>query len=318
MLQIPPVSFNHLYIVLDTRTYRAILASDFLRTAFPGIEQRATLTSTGETWSGAYFYCQDTYLELFGSGNKPIPGSSEQTGHWQAGAAEGWAGLAFSTQQPGGSDIVREAYTDAFQHEPFHELRKLRANEETINWFYTVRLADQLGLGSFESWLMEYHPAIFAHKGIPLPESGELTTRAYLSAWNKERVIPIAADVNGKHNAGKPTAAPSPGPLPPPQPIFSNLIGATIHMDARRAELFAGVLTLLGYAKSVRDDILVLEKEDFTLQIYPTSAAPTGYRLSALRLAMSRPSVAPMTFLFAPTSRLLLNEDQTADWFFGK
>jgi len=33
---------------------------------------------------------------------------------------------------------------------------------------------------------------------------------------------------------------------------------------------------------------------------------------------MIRPSVAPITFVFAPGSRLILNEDLTADWIFGE
>ena len=54
---LPPVLFNHLYVVLDEKTYRAVLGSDFLRTAFPGFERRASTTAAGEKWSGAYFYC---------------------------------------------------------------------------------------------------------------------------------------------------------------------------------------------------------------------------------------------------------------------
>src|SRR5690242_19117475 len=106
---LPPVYFNHLYLVLDDKTYRAVQGSDFLRSAFPGRERRATLTAAGESWSGAYFYCQDNYLEIFGSGNGPITGSATRGGHWQAGAQQGWAGLAFSTDQIGGAAAVREA-----------------------------------------------------------------------------------------------------------------------------------------------------------------------------------------------------------------
>ena len=73
---LPPVFFNHLYVVLDDKTYRAIMGSDFLQIAFPGKEKRATLTAAGETWSGAYFYCQDNYLEFFGSGSNPVSGSA--------------------------------------------------------------------------------------------------------------------------------------------------------------------------------------------------------------------------------------------------
>src|SRR5512138_3407951 len=186
-ISLPPVVFNHLYVVVDDKTYHAIQGSDFLQAAFPGKEKRATLTAAGETWSGTYFYCQDNYLEFFGSGNGPVTGEPSRSGHWQSGAQEGWAGLAFSTDRPGGVPAVRQVVQKAYGYEPFYELRKMHAGNNDINWFYHVRLAEQLGLGSFDAWAMEYHPDVFAYKGIPIPENGELTRLAYLSQWNKER-----------------------------------------------------------------------------------------------------------------------------------
>ncbi len=344
-LSLPPVYFNHLYVVLDDKTYRAIQGSDFLQIAFPGKEKRSTLTAAGETWSGTYFYCQDNYLEFFGSGNGPVTGSASQSGHWQAGAQEGWAGLAFSTDQPGGVNAIRQALRGAFGYEPFYELRKMQAGDKTINWFYHVKLAEPLGLGSFDSWVMEYHPDVFAYKGIPLPPAGELSRLAYLSPWNKPREPmkekePVKssgakAAVTGEEpgSAQTPaapksesgsrtparstprTAASRPEPLP--QPVFSRVTGATLHIDAHRAERFARILALLGYTKSDQDKALTLTAHGFTLRILPEDAGPAGYRLSSLCLAMSRPSVAPMTFVFAPGSKLVLNEDQTAVWEFG-
>ena len=163
---LPPINFNHLYVVLDDKTYRAIQASDFLCIAFPGMERRSTGTAAGETWTGTYFYCQDNYLELFGA----------STGkHWTPRAAEGWAGLAFSSDQPGGAAAVRQRLEEAFGYAPYTKLRQLKAGARTINWFHYVRLAESLGLESFDAWVMEYHPDIFAHKGLVIPPTGELT-----------------------------------------------------------------------------------------------------------------------------------------------
>ena len=344
-VSLPPVAFNHLYVVLDDKTYRAIQGSDFLQIAFPGKEKRSTLTAAGETWSGTYFYCQDNYLEFFGSGNGPVTGNATRGGHWQTGAQQGWAGLAFSTDQPGGVAAVRQALQEAFRTKPFSELRQMRAGQQTINWFYHVRLAELLGLGSFESWVMEYHPDVFAYKGIPLPPTGELTRLAYLSPWNKERTpsraLETSQETGRAQEAGKVLdeagSSPDPGPrktesgsrtpartaprsTPRPEiaaPVFSRVIGATLHLDPPRAERFAAILTLLGYTKESKNEAITLSAHGFTLRILPEEIAPGGYRLSALRLSMSRPSVAPMTFVFAPGSKLILNEDLTADWLFG-
>ncbi len=347
---LPPIFFNHLYVVLDDKTYRAVQGSDFLRIAFPGLERRSTLTAAGETWYGTYFYARDNYLEFFGSGTGPVSGASARSGHWQAGAQEGWAGLAFSTDRPGGAYAVRDAVREALGYEPYSELRQLRVDDHSIDWFYNVKLAERLSLGSFDSWVMEYHPDIFHHKGIPTPASGELSRQAYLSPWNKERVRPKSIPMEGSAGAssrsgvkGLNTAEESgvnqsligtdltagplqsdakavPGEAVPGtsnQPVFSGITGATLHMDFHRAERYAEILRLLGFQQAQSGDGLALSANGFTLTIRPEETAPGGYRLSAVRLAMTRPSVSPMTFVFAPRSRLILNDDLTADWFFG-
>lgn len=282
---LPPVFFNHLYVVLDDKTYRAIQASDFLLTAFPGVERRATRTAAGETWSGTYYYGRDNYLELFGQ-------STSQ--HWFPNASSGWAGLAFSTDAPGGVEAVKERVQSMLGYEPFHELRRLIAPDKTVNWFYHVKLAERLGLESFDSWVMEYHPEIFAHKAISLPPSANPTREAYLSGWNRPD--------NRKSS-----------------PVFNRVIGATMNLDERRAGKFGQILQALGYEQKVETGQVVLSANGFslTIRITPGEAAPPGYRISCIKLEMARPSVAPMTFVFAPGSRLVLKEDMTAEWCFG-
>lgn len=290
---LPPIFFNHLYIVLDDKTYRAIQASDFLRSAFSGREQRSTITASGERWSGTYYYCQDNYLEFFG----------ESTGlHWRTGAQEGWAGLAFSTDKPGGVNAVRERIREEFGFEPFYELRKLTMGERNVNWFHYVRLAEQVGLESFDSWVMEYHPDIFKIKGITQANSGDLTRRAYLSPWNSSNGA--APRLENQRSV----------------PVFSRVIGATFNMNPDSANLYSKVLQSLGYSQKEEAGQILLSANGFTLRICIQSeeAAAPGYRLSSLRLEMLRPSVAPITFVFAPGSRLILNDDLTADWLFGE
>jgi len=293
MIDLPPIFFNHLYIILDDRTYRAIQASGFLRTAFPGWEQRTTVTAAGETWSGTYYYCQENYLEFFG----------ESTGkHWQSKAKEGWAGLAFSSDRSGGVDAVRRRMQEVLGYEPFSELRKLNVKGNPVNWFYTVRLAEAVGLESFDSWVMEYHPDIYQLKGIELPAGGELTRRAYLSPWNPGTPASPAHDRRQTI------------------PVFSKVIAATIKMSASQAARYSRIIQELGYALKQETGQILLSAHDFslTIRLQPEAAIPAGYRLSSLRLEMAGPSIAPVTFVFPPRSRMVLNEDLTADWLFGE
>jgi hypothetical protein len=290
---LPPIFFNHLYIVLDDKTYRAIQASDFLHSAFPGRELRSTHTAAGETWSGLYYYCQDNYLEFFG----------ESTGlHWLSGAQIGWAGLAFGSDQPGGVEAVRSQIAARTSIQPFYELRQLIVGDQNINWFHYVRIAEQLGLDSFDSWVMEYHPDIFDLKGIPLPASGELSRRAYLSQWNREGSSPASRE---KRRSA---------------PVFSRVIGATVNMSPGHASHYSKILQNLGYVLKEETGQVILSGKNFiiTIRMQSEEATPPGFRMSSLRLEMIRPSVSPITFVFAPGSRLVLNADLTADWFFGE
>jgi hypothetical protein len=320
----PEITFNHLYVVLDHKTYRSIIHSHYLQSAFSGMELRSTRTAAGETWSGAYYYCQDTYLEFFGSGGSPLTGAPARSGHWHPGAQEGWAGLAFTVNRQGGAAHAALALHERFHYNPTVTLRQLQLGETAIPWFTMVRLAERLGLGTFDAWLMEYRPEIFTHKGISLPPGGALTTRAYLSPWNRPRSPspPAAAQKEARQN----TAARRPGidqqsgstpGLPTMPPVFSAVTGATVHMDEKRAIRFAETLSLFGGAQKTLPGGIEVSIAGFSLRILPEQNAAHGYRLSSIRLALARPSVAPMTFVFAPRSRLVLAEDQTAEWFFG-
>lgn len=289
--ELPLVYLNHVYIVLDDKTYRAIQGSDFLRSAFPGKELRSTLTAAGERWSGTYYYCQDNYLEFFG----------ESTGrHWRSGARAGWAGLAFSTDQAGGVEKIRGIIRETFGYEPFYELRQLDTAGKNTNWFHYVSLVEQVHMTSFDSWVMEYHPDIFQLKGIDPPDSGELSRQAYLSRWNQP-------------DLSRPT-----GEQRHDSPVFSRVIGATITMDREHATAYGAVLQALGFELKEETGQILLSINNFTLRIHihPESAMAPGYRLSSLTLEMVRPSIAPITFVFAPGSRLILNENLTADWYF--
>lgn len=283
-MTLPPVYFNHLYLVLKDSTYRAILGSDFLRTAFSGMERRTTYTTTGEWWSGGYYYCASNYLEFFGA----------SAGHWIGGAEEGWAGLAFSVDEPGGAQVVQKALQDEFGYEPSYRLRQLQLGGDSINWFYDTRLAEKVGLNSFDSWVMEYHPDIFARKGIPHQPGEPLTRQAYLSPWS--------STPRSHRN----------------QTVFSHICEVTLRMAPQPAERFAQVLRLLGYTQTSDNGILVLSAHGVNLRFIPEMPAGKRYRVQSVRLQMLRPSVRPMNFVFAPGSRLVMGEDDQAEWIFGE
>jgi len=278
------ITLNHIYLVLLDKTYRSVTGSDFLRTAFPGMERRTTLTAAGESWFGTYYYGFDNYLEFF----------SDWAGHWIPQAEEGWGGLAFSSDEPGGVETVQALLRENFGYEPYRTLRQF---QDGSNWFHYVSLAETVGQDSLDAWVMEYHPDIFAQRSLPVGPNGELKTEDYLSAWNQPR-------------------KPVPGTVIQ-QPVFKRIINIDVCLQESAAAKLARILALLGYAHEARGHDHILSAHGTTLCLSsPTDAG--CYTIRSLKLEMTRPSVSPATFVFSPGSRLTLNEDLTADWFFGE
>lgn len=277
------ITLNHVYLVLLDKTYRAVTSSDFLRTAFPGFERRTTLTAAGETWFGAYYYGVDNYLEFF----------SDWAGHWQPQAAQGWGGLALSCDRPGEVDQVARLIEENLGYTPFRTLRKL---QDGTNWFHYVRLSDRLEQDNFDAWVMAYHPDIFTQRNLLPAEDGRLSTESYLSKWNKPR----------KQEAGVITR----------QPVFNRIISIDLCLSASDTQRLVDILTILGYTKTTRGDDLLLSNENASICLL-SRPGPGCYTIRSVKLELSRPSVAPATFVFAPGSRLTLYEDATAEWVFG-
>ena len=65
----PPVYLNHVYRVLDTETFRAADASEYLRSEFAPFERRTT-KSGDDSWTGLYFYGESTYFEFLAADPK--------------------------------------------------------------------------------------------------------------------------------------------------------------------------------------------------------------------------------------------------------
>ena len=167
--RLPAVFLNHLFIVLDSVTYNAIVESDFIRNEFCGFEQRTTTTNGGETWSGSYCYGEATYIEFF-----------EGAGGSDFGLRE--CGIAFGVELEGGVDAVYEAFLKNFEKSSVTRmLRTLNRGDEEAPWFLCTGVKQEGAGTSFTSWVMEYHKE-FTHTMAPklYSETGNITRKDYL------------------------------------------------------------------------------------------------------------------------------------------
>jgi hypothetical protein len=270
---LPPVYLNHVFVVLDHDSYRAMTESAFVRDEFAVFEQKTVSADEGESWTGTYLIGANTYLELFS------PSGVE-------GASVGSAGVAFGVEQPGSIVSVHERLQASCSGVPDQGLRHWTDGQQTVPWFHYVDMPHEGSEEPFGAWVMEYHPAIFQHRSIPLPATGLLSREAYL----RERF----------------SAQPS--------RLLKDIVGVTLALGNDLAERVGAMLRALGYEEARNDDLVVYEGPDVRVCV-ATAQAESPYRIRALSFSLRR-RVDRSVVRLGAESELKLHND-TAEWRFG-
>lgn len=141
--KLPPVYLNHLYLVLDEKTYRDITNSDFMRREFANFEERTTVSQDGKSWTGAYFYGEKTYIEFFLAGRDPQFKSNE-------------SGMGFGVEQAGAAEIYYSRLKEKFGAQAEKGLITKKINGQDIAWFHDAYVNYKDDKQTFFDWLMEY------------------------------------------------------------------------------------------------------------------------------------------------------------------
>lgn len=178
----PALLLNHLYVIPDAETYAALAASTFLREAFAVSEERTTVRPD-MTYSGLYFYGEDTYFEFLPP-DGPLP--------------EGRTGVAFGIESPGGTARLEEALAEVgVKGSSFPVSRNL--DGEDLPWFDMFA-----AMPDHAAWLslftLEYDPAFLArwHGELP-PKSDAISRRSVLERYAAQleidREAPLFRDI---------------------------------------------------------------------------------------------------------------------------
>lgn len=138
---LPQIFLNHFYVVLDSRTYRAIEEDTFLRQHFAVNERRTTVRSD-QTYTGLYFYGTNTYFEFFDIANSPRP-------------YVGDTGIAFGVEQLGAIDALTKVRHQEF--EPDTKLVTRLFQDKQVPWFFMATSRSLPYESGMSSWVMQYH-----------------------------------------------------------------------------------------------------------------------------------------------------------------
>ncbi len=173
----PRVYLNHVVIVVDSATYRAIAGSTFLRDTLASFQERTTTAGGGMTWSGTYLFGKSTYLELFGPGGVAGP--------------EGSAMIGWGVEEPRSLATVRTRLASATGLAVDSLVRTRTRGTEEIPWFHAVAVAGAMTASRFPTWVMEYHAA-FAKRwdpAVPAERNGIRRWQALAEVYRPERAM---------------------------------------------------------------------------------------------------------------------------------
>jgi len=275
-IQMPPVYLNHVYRVLDKDTFTAADHSEYLRTEFAQFERRTT-KSGDDTWTGLYFYGENTYFEFLAADparQRPV----------------GQSGVAFGVEEPGASAAVRKALEGLGAG----KVRSIERPRETAG-----RMVPWFRMTGFEptdpilvSWVMEYSPKFLKEWHPDLrPGLSGISRKAVLERYQAKAAL---------------TA-------PVKDPLFKDVTSVRLALPPAQGEAFGRELSVLGYRRDSTEGGASFEGPGVRIELVP-AAGGTG--IVALEMALTRKPEEARTIELARGARLQIRTDGTASFTF--
>jgi Family of unknown function (DUF5829) len=239
----PSVFLNHFYVVLDSPTYHAIEADDFLRRHF-AVNEKRTTTNAEMTYTGLYFYGSHTYFEFFDVGNSP----KNQVGD---------SAIAFGVDQPGAIEILRAKLGPSL--EPNLKSVTRLYNGQQVPWFFMATATNLPYESELSCWVMEYH-SDFLVNWNPQPKG---TNRGISRKEILQRYCEVLKPVN--------------------EPMLEDVIGLTVAADAHGTSSLIDLCHGLGYRVNKNGDEVALSGPDFVLLLVPATESVRGVQEVKMR-----------------------------------
>ena len=273
----PPIYLNHVYRVLDTETFRAADASEYLRTEFAPFERRTT-KSGDDSWTGLYFYGESTYFEFLAADPKrdrPV----------------GQSGVAFGIEQDGGSRAVRTA----LEALGLGSVKTIERTRETagkmVPWFQMTG-GDPTD-AVLVTWVMEYSPNFLKQWHPELrPGLSGISRQAVLERYQAKAALTV----------------------PPKDPLLKNVTGLRIALDPKRAESFGRELAALGWRRETKGTGVSWLGPEARIEIVDAAGEARG--IVAIEMSLTRKPEESKVLALSDRARLEIRTDGTASFLF--
>ncbi len=228
---------NHFYVVLDSDTYKAIEQSPFLRKEFAVNEQRTT-TRTDISYTGVYFYGDNTYFEFFDASTTAI-GRLSDSG-LALGVDHGGALMAIKTELASRFSVGEAPITRGFEG-------------KQVPWFYMAVPKTFPMESGLRFWVMEYHPRFLMEWHPRSRDQNQGVSRKHIL----QRYAHVLKDI-------------------PAKPYLKDVISITIALDESAQKNLVDLCKHLNYREQVTGAITILNGDDIELRLIRQTESARG------------------------------------------
>jgi hypothetical protein len=151
----PKVFLNHFFIYTDSTTFKAIASSDFLKDKFGNFKIGTTFADNNESWTAAYLFGENTYIELFDT---------------KSNKNKGQFGIGFGVEVQGGLNSLYTHIKDSGCNIVKKETRNRKIDNEEIMWFEYLFFDYEDTDTIMGNWVMEYKFSYMKHKYTDIPD----------------------------------------------------------------------------------------------------------------------------------------------------
>lgn len=239
------VPLNHFYVVLDSETYKAIEQSPFLRKEFAVNEQRTT-TRTDISYTGVYFYGNNTYFEFFDASETAIGRLSD-------------SGLALGVDHAGALAAIKAELASRFSVGEAPITRGFEGHQ--VPWFYMAVPKNFPMSSGLRFWVMEYHPKFLMEWN---PQSDDKN-----DGISRKQILRRYADVlKGV----------------PAKPYLKDVIAITIAVDESTQKSLIDLCKHLNYRERVDGRTTILDGDDVELRLVDQTKDIRGIQQITMRV----------------------------------
>lgn len=271
----PFIYLNHVYLTLDSTTYSSICNSDFLKDNFANCVTKTGTTDSNQSWTVTYLWGENTYIELF------VTGEAEN---------KGFSGIGFGVEIENGIDSLYNHFASLGIKNVNKGLQYRQIEDRKTPWFYSLifSIEDSTAISMLNiwAWVMEYDYEYMKYKYPDKnPDSLKITRKYYNQKEYRSDLL------------------------------FKDIVEIELALNEFDHTRLVEHLKNYGYQIEQKGELIIGNGPDIRIILRAKSENEAG--ICRIKLSLTDKQYEQQTVLFGNKSKLILNADRTAEWYFN-